>query len=185
MLKLRVSYKMWGSFKDTQWIHCSTLQWWKASSPVPSCAALVPQWGEKREKGRILTNASRCNLGISSLFTPALDKSISQKQHGSIFASPTVLSLHTPLPLFSSANAPSCKKGFYEHILAALAQRQTSGGWENHCNNPNNFKQVSQILDCSWCSKLDISFSICMHKHQDKAWGFCRILDPLFGPLPW
>lgn len=70
MLELRVSYKTWGSFKDTQWIHCGALQWWKASSLIPSCAALVPQWGEKREKGRILTNASRCNLGISSLFLP-------------------------------------------------------------------------------------------------------------------
>lgn len=43
MLKLRVSYKTWGSFKDTQRIHCSALQCMKASSLVPSHAALIPQ----------------------------------------------------------------------------------------------------------------------------------------------
>lgn len=167
MLKLRVSYKMWGSFKDTQLIHCSALQRIKASSLIPSCAALVPQWGEKRQKGRILTNSSRCNLGIPSLPTPAqaLIKHLIEVVWIYLCFSHSPLPLHTPLPLFSSANSPSHKKGFYERILAALAQRQTSGGWENHCNNPNNFKQVSQILDCSWCRKLDIPFSICMPKH--------------------
>lgn len=163
MLKLRVSCKMWGSFKDTQWMHCRALQWMKAPSMNPSCAAPVSQWGGKREKGRILASSNRYTLGFPLLPTP--DQPLIKTSRESGVNLTLLLPPHTPLPLFSSAQVPSHKNRFCEHIFAALAQRQISGGWENHCNNPNNCKQASQILGYSWCSKLDIPFSILMPKY--------------------
>lgn len=89
MVKLRVSYKTW--------VPSRTCNESTAGSPlIPSCAALVPQGGEKGEKGRILTDFSRCNLGIPSFAVLAKRLRVAWIylcfSHGP-------LPPHTPLPL--------------------------------------------------------------------------------------